>query len=72
MPASVDVNGKLIEQYRKTRACLSRAEAARRIGMSAAGLYFIERGRSGRYRTQPETLAKLAELLRVEPEDLAN
>lgn len=71
MPASVDVDGKLIERYRKTRACMSRAEAARQLGMSAAGLYFIERGRAGRYRTQPETLAKLAKLLHTEPEELA-
>jgi transcriptional regulator with XRE-family HTH domain len=71
MASSVDVNGQLIEHLRKTRACLSRRDAARRLKLSEPTLYFIERGRNGRYRTQPETLARIARLLNVEPSEIA-
>jgi len=71
LPSSVEVNGPLIEHYRKTKACLSREDAARKIGLTAPALYYIERGRAGRYRTQPETLRKIAKLLKVKSEELA-
>lgn len=71
MPASVEVNGPLIEHYRKTRACLSRKEAAQKLNMTEPALYFIERGREGRHRTQPKTLRKIAKLLKVSSEELA-
>ena len=71
MPSSVEVNGPLIEHYRKTRACLSRKQAASRLGITESALHYIERGREGRYRTQPETLRKIAGLLEVRPEELA-
>lgn len=71
MPASVGVNGPLIEHYRKSKACLTRKEAARVLGMSETTLYYIERGRRGRYRTSPPTLKRIALLMKVEPTELA-
>ena len=70
MSSSVEVNGPLIERLRKTRACLSRREAARRLGMSETALYYIERGKKGKYSTQVETLPKIADLLGVGTEQL--
>ena len=72
MPASVEVNGAEIERLRKERAGLSRRDMARAMGMSEVALYYIERGRrNGRSCTQPETLQRIAALLRVKPEELA-
>lgn len=71
VPASVEVNGPLIEHYRKTRACLSRRDAAKKLKISEPALYFIERGRDGRHRTRPVTLRKIARLLKATPEELA-
>lgn len=71
MPASVEVDGAEIERLRKERAGLSRRGMARALGMSEVALYYIERGRrDGRSYTQPETLQRIAALLRARPEDL--
>lgn len=74
MPASVEVNGAKIEHLRKVRIGLSRRDAARVLNMSEVGLYYIERGRgrgsSKVSRTQPDTLQRIAALLRANPEEL--
>lgn len=49
---------------------MGRKQAAEKLGMSQAALYYIERGREGRHRTQPETLKKIAKLLRVKSDEL--
>ena len=75
-PGGVHVDGELIEHYRKVRACITRKEAARQLGMSETALFYIEKGRLSDgerlMRTTPETLRKIAQLLRVSPEVLVS
>ncbi len=49
---------------------MGRKEAAQRLGVAQGTLYYIERGREGRHRTQPATLKRIAKLLKVKPEGL--
>lgn len=68
MAASVKVDGARIEHLRKTRAGLSRTDAALALGISTTALYLIERSPQ---RTRPQTLKRIALLLEERPENLA-
>ena len=66
MPQGLRVNGEKIQHIRVMKACLSREDAARMVGITVPGLWRIET----KGRTLIGTLRRLADVLGVHPSEL--
>jgi transcriptional regulator with XRE-family HTH domain len=66
VPQGLKVDGEKIQRIRVMKACLSREDAARMVGITVPGLWRIET----KGRTLIGTLRRLADVLGVHPSEL--